>query len=318
MAVGEVLGPVCFQPIGPDLWSLFTNHGGGNSRFGPRIPNRMFVFRVREAGGKSHLVAFNVVQPDLEADQPFLALRELSAELGAPLRAILNPGPEHHLSLIPYAEAFPDVPIYVAAGRIERENPTLCALPNVERLGEGDALPELGRMGLHVHVWGGFMEGKLVNRTQLRFGARRGTAEPLLVWHEASGAFINGGHGWFSWPVGAKPLPWPASRMLKLREGHVTWSPVHYSVHDHARAAAGAQRTLDWNFEHILDLHVPLDRHLWGRGHAVAESLMRPLIEGDWDSLPFGREALEIPEGFITGGTWKSYRKALRGSASSV
>ncbi|RLB45602.1 MAG: hypothetical protein DRJ42_29560 [Deltaproteobacteria bacterium] len=307
MVLGRAVSDVRLSQIGPDVWSLFTMHGAGNSRFQVRLPNRLLVFRVRDAAGKASLVIVNAVWPDEKKDEPFRALRALSEELGAPIRFIINPGPEHHMSLDKYARAFPDARVCVAAGRIERENPALCALDNVETMAVGDALPELSNQGLHVHVWDGFMEGTLINRSQMRFGARRGTAEPTVFWHEASGSFLNGGHGWFYWAEGDKQ-PWPIRKMMRLQEGHVTWSPAHYRVHDEGRCIDSARRILDWGFDSLIDLHAGADKRIDAGAHEVAKGLLRPLIDANWDELPFGREALEIPEGTVTGGGWKSYR----------
>ena len=308
MVLGRAVGAVQLQPVARDVWSLFTVHGAGNSRFAPRIPNRLLVFRVRDGSGRASLAVVNAVWPDTERDEPFQALRTLSNELSAPIRYIINPGPEHHLSLPEYARAFPDARVCVAAGRIERENPTLCALDNVETMPVGDVLPELSRQGLHVHVWDGFMEGRIINRSQFRFGARRGTAEPTVFWHEPSGSFLNGGHGWFYWAEGDSP-PWLVRKMMHLREGEVTWSPIHYSVHDEPRCIDSARRILDWRFEHLLDLHAGVDQRIEGTAYEVAQSLLRPLIDENWDALPFGRESLEIPKGTVTGGDWRSYRR---------
>jgi hypothetical protein len=307
MALGKATGDVRLTAIGPDAWCLFTMHGAGNSRFAPRLPNRLLVFRVRDASGRAALVVLNAVWPDLERDQPFAALRDLSASLGAPIQFILNPGPEHHMSLMAYAEAFPDARVCVAAGRIQRENPALCAMPNVLVMPPGDALPELSRRGFHVHVWDGFMEQGFVSKSQFRFGAKRGTAEPTVFWHEASGIFVNGGHGWVYWAEGDKQ-PWLLRKLLKAREGAVVWSPLHYSVFDAKRCAASGERILDWRFEHLVDLHAGPDKRIEGHAHAVAEELMRPLLAGEWEALPFAVAELEIPEGTLTGGDWKSYR----------
>lgn len=307
MVLGRAVSDVRFRQIGPDVWSLFSMHGAGNSRIAPRLPNRMLVFRVGGAGGRPTLVVVNVVWPDEEKGEPFGALRALSKELGAPIGYILNPGPEHHLSLEPYAREFPDARVCVAAGRIERENPDLCALDNVETMAVGDALPELSRQGLHVHVWDGFMEGNLINRSQFRFSARRGTAEPTMFWHEASGSLLNGGHGWFYWAEGDKQS-WLIRKMMKLREGEVTWSPVHYQVHDAARCIASAERVLDWRFDRLLDLHAGPDQRIDEGAYQIAEGLLRPLIDANWEALPFAQGELEIPEGTVTGGGWKTYR----------
>ena len=307
MVLGRTVADVHLAQIGPDLWSLYTLHGGGNSRFAPQIPNRLLVFRVRDAGGNPSLIIVNGVWPDEENDQPFIALRALSVELGAPIRFILNPGPEHHLSLDKYAVAFPDARVCVAAGRIERENPALCALDNVETMASGDALPELSKQGFHVHVWDGFMEGKILSQSQFRFGAKRGTAEPTVFWHESSGAFLNGGHGWFYWAEGDKQ-PWLIRRLMRLKQGQVTWSPLHYSMHDRGRCIESARRILDWRFDRLLDLHAGQDKRIDTGAHDVAEGLLRPMIEENWDDLPFGVEALQIPEGKVTGEGWKSYR----------
>ncbi len=64
------------------------------------------------------------------------------------------------MSLHHYAEASPDARVMVAAGRIEREKPVLCALDNVQAMPLGDPLPELAAQGLHVHIWDGLMEGQ--------------------------------------------------------------------------------------------------------------------------------------------------------------
>ncbi|MDD9944965.1 MAG: hypothetical protein OXU20_28235 [Myxococcales bacterium] len=307
MVLGKAQEEVRLAQIAPDVWSLLTLHGAGNSRFAPRLPNRMLAFRLRDGTGKQCLVLLNTVWPDHETDQPFEAIRTLSRTLDAPVRFVLNPGPEHHLSLAAYARAFPEARVCVAEGRLQRENPALCAMDNVELMAVGDALPELSRQGLHVHVWDGFMEQSLANRAQFRFGARRGTAEPTVFWHEASGIFVNGGHGWFYWAEGDKQ-PWLIRRLLKPREGAIVWSPVHYSVHDPKRCIASAQRILDWRFEHLVDLHAGADKPIKGRAHEMAEELIRPMLDEDWDSLPFPVEPLEIPEGKVTGGDWKSYR----------
>jgi len=307
MVLGRATGDVRLHKIAPDVWSLFSMHGGGNSRIAPKIPNRLLVFRVKDAAGKGSLIILNAIWPDEKNDQPFAALRALSNELGAPIRYILNPGPEHHLSLDKYALAFPDARVCVAAGRIERENPALCALDNVETMTAGDALPELSRQGFHVHVWDGFMEGAILNRAQFRFGAKRGTSEPTVFWHETSGSFLNGGHGWFYWAEADKQ-PWLIRKMMRLRKGEVVWSPVHYSVHDEKRCIESGKRILDWRFDNLLDLHAGLDQRIDGGAYQIAEGLLEPLIAENWESLPFKREELEIPEGKVTGGDWKSYR----------
>lgn len=307
LVVGKAADEVRLSQIGPDLWSLFTIHSAGNARFGPRLPNRMLAYRVRDAAGNATLVLANAVNPDLEKDQPFKALRALSAELGAPIRYIINPGSEHHMTLGLYAEAFPDARVCVGAGRVERENPALCAMDNVEMLAHGDALPELSSQGLHVHVWDGFMEGNIMNRSQGRFSAKRGTAEPLVFWHEASNSLLNGGHGWFYWAAADKQ-PWLVQKVMRLKRGQVTWSPFHYTIHDAARCAASAERVLDWKFDRWLDLHAGQDQRIDSGAHDIVRGLLRPVLEQDWDALPFGVEPLEIPEGTVTGGDWKTYR----------
>lgn len=306
MELGRSVGQVRFAQIGADVWSLFTLHGAGNSRLSLRLPNRMLAFRVNDGAGRPSLALLNTVWPDLENDQPFAAIRDLSKELAAPVRYVLNPGPEHHLSLRAYAERFPDAQVCVAAGRLERENPELFTLPNVTKLAVGDALPELQAQGFHVHVWDGFMEQAFASKAQFRFGAKRGTAEPTVFWHEASDIFVNGGHGWFYWAEGDRQ-PWLLRKLLELQEGKVVWSPLHYAVHDAKRCIDSAQRILDWRFKHLMDLHAGAGKRLEGRAHSVAEELLRPLIDQDWDTLPFGVDALGIPEGKVTGGNWKSY-----------
>ena len=46
MVLGKVMSTVRFAQIGPDVWSLYTMHGAGNSRMSPKIPNRMLAFRL--------------------------------------------------------------------------------------------------------------------------------------------------------------------------------------------------------------------------------------------------------------------------------
>ena len=289
--------------IGPGVWSLFASHkppGGG------KLPNRCLLYRVTDAAGKATLVVVNGITPDLDKGEPFGAIRALAAELDATVGYIFNPGPEHHLSLHHYASAFPEARVLLAAGRIQRENPSLCAMENVEAMPLGDAVPELAAQGFHVHVWDGLMEGKLTNQAQFRFRALRGTAEPTLFFYEESGTLLNGGHGWWYW--GDKtPMPWIARKLLKMSPGKLTWSPKHYTIFDEARCAASAARVLDWQFDTLLDVHTPEDIWLKTGAREAVEALCRPMLEGRWDDLPFPREPLQIPEGKVTGGDWKSY-----------
>lgn len=97
-------------------------------------------------------------------------------------------------------------------------------------------------------------------------------------------------------------------KLLRLQRGQVTWSPHHYAIHDEARCIQSAERLLDWRFDRMLDLHAGQDQRIETGAHAIAEGLLRPMVDRAWDALPFGREALEIPEGKVTGGDWKSYR----------
>lgn len=301
---GRAEDDVRARHIGPGLWSLFAIH---QPPAGPTLPNRCLLYAVKDSAGKTTVVVVNGVTPDLERDEPFGAIRRLAAELDASVGYIINPGPEHHMSLHHYAAAFPEARVLVAAGRIERENPTLCALDNVEAMPVGDVLPELSACGFHVHVWDGWMEGKIISYSQLRFGSRRGTAEPTVFFHEESRTLLNGGHGWWYW--GEKPaVPWPVRKLLKMARGEVVWSPVHYRVFDEARCAASAARILEWNFDRLLDLHTMEDDFLPDGAPAAVERLCRPLVEGRWSELPFKKEALQIPEGKVTGGDWKSYR----------
>ena len=73
----------------------------------------------------------------------------------------------------------------------------------------------------------------------------------------------------------------------------------------HRRLAVGPP------FEHLLELHAGLDMHLRDTGHRAVEQLLNPVIERNWDALPFGRDKLGIPAGFVTNGGWKAYRKEL-------
>lgn len=70
MALGRAVTPVRLAHIGPDLWSLFTMHATGGLRFGPRIPNRLLVFRVADSSGNATLAIVNAITPDKESDQP--------------------------------------------------------------------------------------------------------------------------------------------------------------------------------------------------------------------------------------------------------
>jgi hypothetical protein len=307
LKLGEAGPEVRASEILPDVWSLFTIHGGGNSKRAPKIPNRAFIYRLHAADGSSFLAMVNAVWPDEERGEPFAMLKRMEDELGAKLRFIINPGPEHHLSLVPYAKAFPEARVVVSAGRIERENPALCALDNVETIPKGDALPELAAAGLHVHVWDGWMDGRLLARAQFRFRCPLGTTEPTLFFHAPTRSLINGGHGWFLWGKG-DALPLPVRLLLRAREGEVVWSPRHHVVFDEERCQASAARLLEWPVETLLDLHVGKDRHLVGTAGKVVRSLVQPVVDGEWSHLPFKRGRLEIPEGYVTGGDWKSYR----------
>jgi hypothetical protein len=301
---GVATGDGRARQIASGVWSVFAIH---QPPVGALLPNRLLIYEVKDAAGKATLVVVNGITPDLVLDEPFGAIRRLARERDAQVGYIFNPGPEHHLSLGHYAKAFPDARVVVAAGRIQRENPTLCALDNVETIPAGDVLPELAALGFHVHVWDGLMEGTLSNLSQLRFNAPRGTAEPVLFFHEQSATLLNGGHGWWYW--GEKvALPWPARKLLGLVEGEVTWSSRHYTCFDAERCAASAARVLEWGFDTLLDLHTPKDVWLKTGAHAAAKRLCDPMIEGRWGDLPFKQEALQIPEGTVTGGDWKSYR----------
>jgi len=303
--IDKVVGEVRPTLIAPNVWSLLTNHKPGIG--GGKLPNRMLMYLVKNAAGKKTLVVLNGVAPDLEADEPFGAIRRLAAEQDATVGYIFNPGPEHHIALPHYARAFPDARVMVAAGRIQRENPELCGMHNVELMAPGDAVPELASQGFHVHIWEGWMETPLINRIQFRWGAKLGTTEPTMFWHEESGTLLNGGHNWFYW--GDKvAFPWIARKIFKMKKGEVTWSPSHYKVFDEARCQESARRVVDWKFHTLLDLHSPEDIFLRDIAYERVATLCQPLIDGDWESLPFGRGELGIPEGTFTGGSWKTYR----------
>lgn len=305
LSIGKATDDPRPRNIRPGLWSFFAVHQppiGGSP-----LPNRLLIYRLTDAEGEHILVIVNAITPDVDADQPFRAIRELSAELDAPVRYVINPGPEHHMALTHFATAFPEAQILVAAGRIERENPELIAMPNVGTMGTGDALPELAAMGLHVHVWDGIMEGKLINLVQFRWGACRGTAEPTFFFHEESGTLLNGGHGWLYWGNDSA-LPWLGRKLFGMKQHELVWSPYHYKVWDEARCSASAKRVMEWPIQELMDLHAPLDDWMTeGAAEAVRE-LCAPMVEGRWDDLPFNREPLQIPEGKVTGGDWKSYR----------
>lgn len=302
---GVACGDGRVRQIGRNVWSFFAIHQPAVG--GPPLPNRCLLYALQDADGAKTLVVVNGITPDLEAGEPFGAIRRLAEELEATVGFIFNPGPEHHLSLAHYAEAFPDARVLVAAGRIERENPDLCARENVETMGVGDVLPELAAQGFHVHVWDGLMEGSLSNLAQLRFGAPRGTAEPTLFFHEESRTLLNGGHGWWYWGEEAS-VPWPMRKLLGMVKGEIVWSSRHYTVHDRPRCAASAARVLGWEFDSLLDLHTPKDEWLKLGAREAVERLCTPMTEGRWGDLPFKTEALQIPEGKVTGGDWKSYR----------
>jgi hypothetical protein len=93
-----------------------------------------------------------------------------------------------------------------------------------------------------------------------------------------------------------------------MKEGGVVWSPSHYRMHDRLRCQASARRVLDWKFETLLDLHTYEDGFLRGGAYDVVDELLGPLTNDDFDALPFGSDTLDIPEGKLTGGDWKSYR----------
>lgn len=294
ITLGKAEAEVEPRQIAEGVWSIYALHKPAIG--GSPLANRCLIYRVDgEAGATPWLVLVNAITPDLERDEPFAAIRKLAASLGAEVRYVFNPGPEHHLSLTPYAEAFPDAKIGIAKGRIERENPAVCALGNVMLLPPGDVCPELRARGFHVHVWDGLMEGKITNLVQARFRAKRGTAEPTLFFHEPSRTLLNGGHGWWYW--GEKTfLPWPARKLFGMRQGAVVWSPYHYTVFDKDRCAASAERVLGWDFDTLLDVHVPMNDWLHEGAYAAVEPLCRPMVEGRWDALPLKHEPLEIPE----------------------
>lgn len=284
------LSPV---PVAQGVWSLCAVH---RPPTGGKLINRCMLYEVEHPGETKSLVVLNGITPDLERDEPFGAIRRLAKERGASVDYIFNPGPEHHLSLAHYARAFPEARVLVAAGRIEREAPELCALDNVEAMAPGDALPELARAGLHVHVWDGLMEGRFPNTVQGRFFVPRGTAEPTLFFHERSKTLLNGGHGWWYWGR-ESAVPWLARKLLGMRQGEVVWSPRHYFVWDRDRCAASARRVVEWDFEQLLDLHVPLDDWLMVGAKEAVDGLCRPIAEGRWDDVPLRHDTLQIPEG---------------------
>ena len=82
---------------------------------------------------------------------------------------------------------------------------------------------------------------------------------------------------------------------------------MHYYVFDNDRCSASAARVLDWDFDRLLDLHTPMNDHMDSGAYAAAERLCRPIAEGRWDDVPLKHEALQIPEGKVTGGDWRSY-----------
>lgn len=280
------------RQIAPGVWSIFAVHkppGPGE------LPNRCLLYSVADEAGKRSIIVVNGITPDLDANEPFNAIREHASSLGAEVRHIFNPGPEHHLSLAHYARAFPEAGIYVAAGRIPRVNPELCAMDNVHAMPPGDALPELAAQGFHVHVWDGLMEGRIGNVVQGKFFEPRGTAEPTLFFHEESRTLLNGGHGWWYWGEQA-PVPWLARKLFRMKQGQVVWSPKHYCVFDEARCQASARRVLEWEVEQLLDLHAPMDDWMKsGAGPAVA-GLCRPIAEGRWKDVPLKHDRLQIPE----------------------
>ncbi len=278
------------SPIADGVWSIYALHQPPS---GPPLANRCLLYLVD--GDEPELVVVNGITVDLEKNEPFAAIRRLSAELDAPVRNIFNPGPEHHLSLAAYATAFPEARVWVASGRIERENPDLCALPNVGVLPVGDVLPELARGGFCVHVWDGLMVGRIGNVVQGRLFKKRGTAEPVLFHHKKSRTLLNGGHGWWVWGDDTF-LPWVARKLFRMRRGDVVWSPFHYLVFDRDRCASSAARVLHWEVDELLDLHAPLNDWMRAGVGDALRRLCQPMVDGKWEQLPLADGVLGIAE----------------------
>jgi len=279
--------------IAEGVWTIYALH---QPPVGPPLPNRCVIYEMDGIGDeKPTLAVVNAITPDSEKDEPFATIRRLAAERGADVAYIFNPGPEHHISMHHYARAFPAATIVVAAGRIERENPELCALSNVKCLRPGDVLPELAERGFHVHIWDGLMEGKIGNVAQGRFRAKRGTAESVLFYHTRSKTLLNGGHGWWYWGKETY-MPWLARKMFRMKKGKVVWSPMHYRVFDKERCARSAARVLEWDVDLLLDLHVPLNDFMSAGVQSALHALCTPMVEGNWNELPLKQDSLQILE----------------------
>jgi len=294
--------------IDADVWTQCARHGPGQQKGRVSVTNRSIVYRLHPPEGEPFLVVLNGLWVDQATDQPFVGLRKLEEKTGARVRYILSPGASHHLSLSEYAKAFPDARVLVAEGRIPRTNPDLLALGNVEAY-PVDAPPgALAAAGLRLLVVRGLMEGPGAAKVQ-RFTAGKkdyvcDSTEPLMAFHEPTGAVSSGGHQWWFVPEGQKnvfSVPWIMSMMLRvfgLGFGYMTPGAIacetnnSFAIHDRDALQASAREILSWEFDGLIDLHAQPNTCPKSGAKALFEAALGPIAAGDWERVPWSSSHL--------------------------
>jgi hypothetical protein len=300
MHLGKATGDCTPVQVDEDIWTQVAVHGPGNSGSGPKIINRTIIYRLHPPEGADFLVVLNAMWIDESKNEPIAGIEALAKELGIEVAFILTPDSGHHLSLDGYAKAFPKARVCIPAGRIERENAELLALPNVETYPMDAPPAELAAAGLEIMCWQGLAEGPTVKkfmRLQFRFGYELGDLQAQIFCHLPSGTITNGGHNlWYRHdedPVFEMPafMAWMMRMMVGLdfaymQPGKLNVDPSGgVSIVDKAKVQASAQTVLDWEFDKMIDIHSKQDGLLGEGARAVVEEALGPIARGEWDKV---------------------------------
>ena len=253
------------------------------------------------------------IQRRTDSNKPIASLKKFADELGAPVKFVLTPGSGHHLSLDLYAAAFPDARICIPTGRIDRHNPDLMKIANIEGYTANTVPPELAAAGLDVLVWEGRGEGmwegmwegkwegpisKKFAKMEVHFSYECGDIQPQCFLHRPSGTISNGGHHmWYHDASNAEVLKAPGfvKWILKTLVGvsfdymqpnkMCTEPGGSYVIFDKAALQKSVNALLGWKVDRMTDFHAGLNSEVETGAHAIFEEALAPVVAGDWDKI---------------------------------
>lgn len=345
MSKGKTKGTPKFSILNYNTWGFTAIHNAGKNPLPGNwmtLANRQMIFRLFPEDEEPFLLMINFNFVDQAAKQPLQAIKDLEKRTGCKLQYVLSPCDGHHMAGVHYVREFPDAKFIMPDGRMCRAQ-TFEADPmfkvdepyeNVsvyDPYADGQELPELAALGLHVHTLIGIKEQQQPMGEISKYG--RDTTEHCFFYHDETQALVNGGHTfWFS-PTGDKSMgslikkavPCDFQKATKERPVQVAnffdqkkINPKAHVVYDLDLLRGRAQAVLAHRPALLMDLHCgPNQAVLTGAGtHDFVESLFKNVLDDKLAKTKLSIQKLERWTGYPVGKEGQGKQKIGMYSAS--